>query len=165
MGIAPEFLIKHVRPRDQEAFELMCLQSGPGSLRQWLLDNGVSGTDIDAAFVSWAVLADLPIDDQTLPVFITAANAISQARWTEYYPTGKSTILFMTGPLLKELSLKSSENKGSREYVFDPAENIPLAITISKPGSGQPPAVAANVGAIEVGINDNGVCVHFGGLR
>jgi hypothetical protein len=95
-----------------------------------------------------------------LPTFIQAADAISQARWQEYYPTAASTIMFLNEPLLKELSFESGRNPG-RPFDFDPYEVIPLAVTIQQHGQA---AVARNVRGAHLAADANGNCVHFAGL-
>ncbi|HET7404077.1 MAG TPA: hypothetical protein VFJ62_19925, partial [Usitatibacter sp.] len=105
MGIRVDFLIKHVRPADMEAWALICQNRGAGTLAAWLLANGVSQQDIDHAFNDWGALALLDIHDQAnRAVFVQAAQDISQARWNELYNTDYSTIMFLNGPLLRQLS-------------------------------------------------------------
>lgn len=161
MGIRVDFLIKHVRPYGMDAWQAICQPRGPGSLAAWLLANGVDQADIDTAFNAWAALALLEINADTLPQFIVAANTISQARWGELYNTDYSTILFLNEPLLKELSYDSSL-RPNQVFNFDPAEYIPLAITINR--LGQPPATVQGAYGATVQADANGNCFHFNGL-
>jgi len=161
MGIEASFLIKHVRPYGQDAYDMMCTP-GQGTLSQWLLDHGVAQRDIDTAFAAWHITALLPINQQSLPAFIQSADLISQARWDELYETPASTILFMTGALLRELSFESGRHAGE-DIDFLPHEYIPLAVTISSQPDFQPETYRA-VEGMHVGINGDGNCVHFGGL-
>lgn len=159
MGIKVDFFIKHVRPADMEAWKYICGNQAGGSLAAWLLANGVSQEDIDHAFNDWAALALVDIKDpQNLPIFIRAAQDISVARWTELYNTDYSTILFLNGPLLKQLSYESSRRQ-NQEFNFDPYEHIPLAVTINR--LGRLPTTAVNVNGATVRVDAQGDCFHF----
>ena len=163
MGIAVDFLIKHVRPADMDAWELICKPRGPGSLNQWLLDSlAMSQQDVDAVFNDWAKLALVDIQDsKNWPVFARAAQEISVARWDVLYQTKFSTILFLTGALCKELSFVSQKQAG-HQFDFEPYETIPLAVTIAKNGS--PPKVDSEVYGAELAADASGNCVHFSKL-
>lgn len=159
MGIRVDFLIKHVRPYGMEAWAAICQPTGPGSLAGWLLANGVAQAEIDIAFNAWAALALTEINDANMPQFIAAANLISQARWGELYHTSHSTILFLNQPLLNELSYDSSTHR-NQVFDFDPAETIPLAVTIHQ--SNQPaPTTVMNAYGATVQADANGDCFHF----
>jgi hypothetical protein len=160
MGIAVDFLIKHVRPIGMDAYE-MITTPGPGTLTQWLLDAGVSQQQIDVAYSQWATTADLTISAANLPQFGQSALLISQARWAELYPTGLSTILFLNEPLLKELSYVSEKSAG-QNFAFEPAEVIPLAVTIQR--TGNQVSINQNVNGANLAADINGNCVHFASL-
>ncbi|HBY97034.1 MAG: hypothetical protein M5U01_00325 [Ardenticatenaceae bacterium] len=159
MGIRVDFLIKHVRPADMDAWQMICQDQGAGSLAAWLLKAGVAQQDIDHAFNDWAALALLDIHDpENRNVFIQAAQDISQARWNMLYETNYSTILFLNAPLLKQLSYESSQ-QANKAFDFDPYEHIPLAVTINR--LGQPPTVVENAVGAAVAADMNGDCYHF----
>jgi hypothetical protein len=161
MGIRVDFLIKHVRPYGMDGWQTICQPRGAGSLNQWLLDNGVLQGTIDVAFNAWAITADLPIDAQTIPQFVQSASLISQARWAELYNTDYSTILFLNGPLINQLSYESSRNVDD-VFEFDPAEVIPLAVTINRLSLAA--TYNLNVDGCHLSADANGNCFHFGGL-
>ena len=162
MGIRVDFLIKHVRPADMEAWALICQNRGAGTLAAWLLANGVSQQDIDHAFNDWGALALLDIHDQAnRAVFVQAAQDISQARWNELYNTDYSTIMFLNGPLLRQLSYEASM-RANQNWDFDPYEHIPLAITINR--LGQAPVAVENAAGASVAADNNGDCCHFNNL-
>lgn len=159
MGIRVDFLIKHIRPADMDAWSAICKDRGPQSLAAWLLAQGVSQNNIDNAFDDWAALALIDINDpQNLPVFIQAATDISQARWDQLYSTNYSTILFLNDPLLRQLSYESSQ-RSNQTFDFNPHEHIPLAITINR--LQQPPVTVRNVNGVTVMVDDSGDCFHF----
>ncbi len=158
MGIRVDFFIKHVRPYGIDAWQLVCGQEGSGSLKNWLLTNGVPEQQIDLAFNAWANTALLGIDGDSLPQFIAAAQTISQARWNTLYNTDYSTILFLNDSLIKELSYESSYNQ-NKQFDFDPGEVIPLAVTINR--LGQPPTTVENADGATVKADNEGNCFHF----
>jgi hypothetical protein len=161
VGITPDFMIKHVRPYGMDAYRMVC-SPGARTLSDWLLNNGVTQAELDAAFNIWAQIAILDINDQqNLQMFVTAADAISQARWQEYYATAASTIMFLNDALLKELSL-TSEREAGNAFDFEPYEVIPLAVTIQRQGGQQ--TVARSVNGAHLAADGNGDCVHFAGL-
>lgn len=162
MGINADFLIKHVRPADMESYQMMCLARGAGSLHDYLVQAGVAPQQIDTAFNIWAGLALLDINDPAnIQAYANAAIAISQARWQEFYQTSQSTIMFLTGPLLKELSYVSGRNAGE-DFEFDPAEVIPLAITV--PQHGNQVQVVRRVNGANLTADAQGNTCHFRGL-
>lgn len=160
MGIRVDFLIKHVRPYGMDAWAMVCTP-GPGSVSEWLLNNGLSQNTIDTAFNAWAQTANIAIDNQSLPQFVRSAEMISRARWAELYRTSDSTILFLNEPLLKELSFVSYKNAGA-DFEFSPAEHIPLAVTINR--FGNQPVVNRNVAGANLAADASGFCQHFAGL-
>jgi hypothetical protein len=162
MGITADFLIKHVRPYGEDAYDLMCGRTGAGSLRAWLAQQGVPSRDINLAFAAWMTTANLPINSQTQAQFVASATISSDARWSELRPTGMSTIVFLNAPLLAELSEISQRNPG-RSLNFDGAEYIPIAVTINQ-APNTPPVVALNAEGMRVGIDTQGNCVHFDSL-
>jgi hypothetical protein len=157
MGIRIDFLIKHVRPNGLDSMETILCN---GELKKGLSSHGVSKSDIDAALTTWAARAELPINNENVRLFVEMAQQISLARWEELYTTNKSTILFLNGPLIKELSFQSGNNKG-KKFEFNPAEHIPLAVTINKDGSYK---VHRNVERVNVMADENGFCFHLDGL-
>jgi hypothetical protein len=157
MGIRIEFLIKHVRPHGVDSMETILCK---GEFKKALLNYGVAQTDIDTALITWAVRADLEFNNESKGLFVEMAKHISLARWSELYNTNKSTILFLDGPLMKELGYQSEMNKG-KEFAFAPHEGIPFAVTISKDGSYE---VHKNVKGVKVMSDENGNCFHLGGL-
>jgi hypothetical protein len=162
MGITADFLIKHVRPYGMDAYQMVCNDTSNNSLTQWLLANGVTQQEINAAFNLWAGLALVNIKDpRNLQKFCAAAEAISHARWEEYYPTSKSTILFLDEPLIKELSQRSTENV-NQSFTFSSFETIPLAITIN--ATDLTVIVNENV-ETTVAADRNGNCCHFSCLN
>jgi hypothetical protein len=162
MGITADFLIKHVRPYGEDAFERMCGPTGAGSLRAWLVQRGVPPRDINIAFAGWMMTANLPVDSETEPQFVASATISSEARWSELRPTGRSTIVFLNGPLLAELAERCRRNPG-RSINFDPAEYIPIAVTINQTPNA-PPEVTLNAEGMRVGVDPQGDCVHFDSL-
>lgn len=162
MGINADFLIKHVRPADMESYQLICNARGPGSLHDYLLQAGVTPQQINAAFNIWAGLALLDINDPAnIQAYANAAIAISQARWQEFYPTSASTIMFLNGPLLRELSYQAERN-ANQNFDFDPAEQIRLAITV--PQHGNQVTVARDVDGAHLASDAAGNACHFAGL-
>ncbi|MBZ9716041.1 hypothetical protein [Deinococcus multiflagellatus] len=162
MGINADFLIKHVRPADMEAYNLICNARGAGSLHDYLVQAGVTPQQIDTAFNLWAGLAVLDIGTPAnLPAYANAAIAISQARWQEFYQTAASTIMFLNGPLLRELSYQSERHAGAN-FDFDPAEQIPLAITV--PQHGNQVQVQRNLNGAHLTSDAHGNACHFAGL-
>jgi len=161
MGIRVDFFIKHVRPYGMDAYQAVCVPTDPTSLTAWLLANGVPQGTINTAFNAWATTADLEINPVTIPQFVQSANLISQARWAELYETDYSTILFLNEPLIKELSYVSSRHPG-QDFEFDPAEVIPLAVTINRLRLA--PTYNQNVNGANLKADANGNCFHFGGL-
>ena len=161
MGIRVDFLIKHVRPYGMDAYQAICVPTDPTSLTAWLLASGVPQGTINTAFNSWATTADLEINPVTIPQFVQSANLISQARWAELYQTDYSTILFLNEPLIKELSYESTKYP-NQEFEFDPAEVIPLAVTINRLGA--LPTYNQNVNGAHLKADANGNCFHFDGL-
>jgi hypothetical protein len=159
MGISVDFLIKHVRPFGTDAYEALCTP-GPGTLTAALLQAGVSQRDIDQAFTIWSEVASLPVAGRTLPILEAAGSLSSVARWTTLYPAANSTILFLTEPLIRELSYQSSRNAG-RAFQFLPSELIPLAVTISNLGVA---TSTQNVSGAHVAADGSGNCIHLGGL-
>jgi hypothetical protein len=157
MGIRVDFLIKHVRPCDIEAYGMICNDPDGNSLRAWLLNAGVSEESINIAYNSWAALAVLQLDNQTIPQFVAAAQVISQARWAELYHTPFSSIMFLNGPLLKELSYQSAKNAG-KSFDFLPAEVIPIVVTIAQVGA---PTYRLSVTGAKLAADANGNCCHF----
>lgn len=160
MGIRVDFFIKHIRPYGTDAYE-MITKPGAGSLTQWLLDNNVPQQQINYVYNAWATTAELQISPETLPQFVQSSLLISQARWDELYPTGKSTILFLNEPLLKELSYRSEQNR-ARVFQFDPYEHIPIAVTIQKVGNQG--IVNQDIKGAFLASDDNGFCCHFDSL-
>lgn len=162
MGINADFLIKHVRPADLESYQLICNAQGPGSLHDYLIQGGVTPQQIDVAFNIWAGLALLDINDpNNIQAYANAAIAISQARWQEFYPTGASTIMFLNGPLLRELSYQAQQ-QANQNFDFDPAEQIQLAITV--PRLGNQVTVARNVNGAHLASDPAGNACHYAGL-
>ncbi|GAB2916596.1 hypothetical protein [Rheinheimera gaetbuli] len=160
MGVTADFIIKHVRPADSDAFEMMC-KEGSG-LWVYLRDHlGLAEQDIRSIFTGWSILVDSGLNQHTLNGFVQMAQAVSQARWDELYTTAHSTILFLTGPLLKELSYSSGKHPGVT-FDFQPHEMIPLAVTIHR--NGAQPDIDPDIAGIQVATDANGNCVHFGGL-
>jgi hypothetical protein len=162
MGIRVDFLIKHLRPADMDAWAAICKPRGQGSLNQWLLDSlAMSQQDIDAVFNDWAKLALLDINDPgNQAIFVKAAQEISQLRWASLYDTNYSSIMFFTEPLLKELSYVASSQTG--DFDFDPSETIPLVVTINQ--LQQPPSVQRGVAGASLKADPQGNCYHFYGL-
>jgi hypothetical protein len=159
MGIRVDFLIKHIRPADMDAWKAICEDKGVGSLAAWLLAKGISQGDIASAFNDWAKLALIDINDpQNLQIFTKAAKDISEARWNELYNTDYSTILFLNEPLLKQLSYESSKRQ-NQKFDFNPYEYIPLAITINR--LQQSPTAVRNVNGVTVQVDAQGDCFHF----
>ena len=157
MGLTVDFLIKHVRPADDEAFVLMCSRDGElwAYLRHEL---HMSDAEIEAVFRGWAIAIDAGLNDGSA---IALAQAISQARWAELYPTQHSTILFLTAALLREMSHAAGEHPNAT-FEFDPAEHIPFAVTIHRNGS--VPDIVDNADGVEVASDADGNAVHYGGL-
>ena len=154
MGIAVDFLIKHVRPID-DGVELMC----GDEMRKALTHLGMSKTDIDGVFKLWSETAQLdPRTPRFDLAFARSAWLISQARWSDLYPTNKSTIMFLNAPLLKELSLFCEKKKG-QNFTFDPYETIPIAITISQ--TGQNYSIVKGAKGFNGAADTKGLCVHF----
>jgi hypothetical protein len=159
MGIRVDFFIKHVRPYGTDAYELITTP-GPGTLTQWLLDNGVDQATINVAYNSWALAANAPVEDWALPVFTGATQTISQARWSQLYQTNYSTIMFLNEPLIKELSYASTvPGCINNEFSFRGTERIPVAVTINRWGN-QPKVDKAVPGA-DVASDAQGNCCHF----
>jgi hypothetical protein len=159
MGITVDFIIKHIRPADMDSWNLICGNQGPGSLADWLLNNGVSQIDINHAFNDWAALALLDIHDVgNRGAFVKAAEDVSNARWDELYTTDYSSILFMNAPLLAQLDHDSSI-RPNQTFNFDPYEYIPLVVTINR--LGVPATVVENVTGMVVSVDANGNCCHF----
>ena len=162
MGIRTDFFIKHIRPYGTDAYE-MITKPGPGTLTQWLLDNGVAQPTIDVAYNSWALTANAPTDNWALPLFVSATQTISQARWSTLYNTDYSTIMFLSEPLIKELSFASTQPTCiDNEFTFEGAEYIPIAVTINR--LGLPPTTDLNVPGAIVRADAQGNCFHFTGL-
>ncbi|WP_426565483.1 hypothetical protein ACPPVT_03435 [Angustibacter sp. McL0619] len=153
MGIAIDFLIKHVRPID-DGVDLLCGNDMRNGLRQL----GVGERDIDVLFLQWATTAKLKPVAENDADFAQTAWTISRARWDELYPTSKSTICFLNAPLLKELSYASERNAG-QAFTFDPAEAIPVAVTIEK--NSQRYSIVRGASGFEAAANAQGLCVHF----
>lgn len=159
MSIEVSFLIKHVRPYDLDAYNAICAARGANTLYQWLFDHGVAENEISTAFNFWEYTASLPLERETLPLLIESANIISQARWSELYTTPKSTILFLTEPVLRELSLYS-EQYPAKQFKFLPQEYIPLAVTIHNDPKIKP-EVHLNVEGAYLSADNEGRCHHF----
>lgn len=155
MGITPDFLLKHIRPYGLEALAMVCRTDG--ELAHWLVEQGVSAGQVRTAFTAWAATSELAVNSDTLPQFVRSAEIISQARWEELYPTGKSTIMFFEGAHLAELSQESEQNKG-QAFDFVPNIPIPIAVTIQKSG---PAMVHQNVYGVRVTTTGEGHAVHF----
>jgi hypothetical protein len=136
---------------------MICNDNSPQSLTNWLLKAGVSKEEIKIAYNAWAALAMLQVDKQTIPQFVTAAQAISQARWKEFYATPKSSIMFLNEPLLRELSYQSEVHK-EEDFDFDPAEVLPIVVTIAEAG---PPTYLLNAQGAKLASDQNGDCDHF----
>lgn len=158
MGILVDFLIKHVRPYGDDAWQWVTQSSG---LREWLIQKGVAQDDINTAFSAWHITANLPVTDGNLSAFIQAAELISEARWSVLYQTDYSTILFLTEPLLKQLDAEAEMNKGT-DFAYKPYEYIPLAVTINSYGARAQTVINAE-GAF-VSSDANGNCCHLAGL-
>lgn len=165
MGIRADFLIKHVRPYGMDAWAAICKQTGPTSLTAFLLDRGVDQKQIDIAYNAWAQTAIAEISSDTIAYFVQSAETITEARWDTLYQTPASTIMFLNEPLLKELSYQSAKNANS-EFLFDPAETIPIAVTIHKPQ--QPPVQPTyllQASSATLMSDKNGDCFHFGEIH
>jgi len=161
MGLTPEFLIKHVRPSDMLAWKIICQDTRPHSLRNWLIANQVTQSEIDNAFNDWGGLALHDInDEQNEYLFKRAAQDISQTRWNEYYQTSGSTILFLNESLLAELS-QAAENHAGQDFDFiPPGDVIPLAVTLYRDRPNDPAVVRSAKGA-RLRADAQGNCCHF----
>lgn len=154
MGIAIDFLIKHVRPID-DGTELLC---GP-EVRAGLRAYGMTDTEVTALFTGWRATAKLSSTDPHQDIeFARTAWTVAEARWGELYPTNKSTIVFLNAPLLKELSYQSSQHPG-QNFTFDPHEMLPVAVTITK-ASGTYQIVKGASG-FQAAADVAGLCIHF----
>lgn len=160
MGILPEFVVKHVRPYDADAYDLISAPA-PGNLRTWLLGQGVEPHYVDAAFNFWWEISRLAYGQATQRYYTAAALVVSAARWHELYPTSRSSILFLTGDQLGDLSEASAANAG-RDFDFRPSESIPVVVTIDF-ATGQE-EVRASVTGARLAADAGGNCCHFHGL-
>ncbi|GAB2678002.1 hypothetical protein [Thalassiella azotivora] len=154
MGIRVDFLVKHVRPTDDGA-PLVCTPE----LRQALHDLGVADADVTTAFTYWAAVADVPVTPEYQDVFVSAATVVSAARWDELYPTSRSSVAFLNGPLLKELSDVSGQHPG-RTFDAELAEHVPVVVTLRR-GHPEQTQVAYGVRGLRVAADDDGMCCHL----
>ena len=158
MGIALDFLIKHVRPID-DGVELLCSAEVRTGLRAY----GMTDIDIDTVFTQWAATAALSPSDTRHDIdFVHTAWTVSEARWDQLYPTAQSTVVFLNAPLLKQLSHDAEMNTGS-DFTFDPHETIPVAVTITRASQRYQIAKAAQ--GFEAAADQHGMCIHFAGLN
>ncbi|MBT0774129.1 hypothetical protein KIH74_34610 [Kineosporia sp. J2-2] len=128
MFISPEFILKHVRPYDAEAYDLISYDPD-WPLLNWLRARRVPEVSISLAFDTWRMVSGLEYTAQTRPLFLAAARVLAQSRWEELYAGSRSTVLFLTAPLLHQLSYFSHRNPG-QAFDFRPYQDIPLALTI-----------------------------------
>lgn len=156
MGIRADFFIKHVRPHGKGSMETI-LKDG---FKEWLLENNVAEKEVTTALLTWATRADLPISDENIEIFADSAKLVSLARWDVYYQTTYSTILFLDGKTMLELSEQSEKNKG-KKFAFTPSSQIPLAVTFNKSGAYQ---VHKGVKTVNVASDENGNCCHLDSL-
>lgn len=159
MEITADFLLKHIRPYGMDAWNELCHDGS--SFSTYLDTLGVSPQEKGAAFNEWAKTAMTAVNADTLQFFAQSAEAVSQARWDELYPTGKSTIMFFNFPLLQQLSLYASNNAGA-DFDFDPYEHIPIAVTIQR--HSHTVEINQQVSGALLTSDASGNCVHFRGL-
>jgi hypothetical protein len=106
-------------------------------------------------------VADVTVEQQNANVFEKNAAHIANARWTELYPTGLSTVVYLNAPLLKQLSHNCAQQP-NQNLDWEPNEAIPVAVTINR----QTQACTTVFGArgIRIATDQNGDCVHLAGL-
>lgn len=166
MGIATDFLVKHVRPYGLEALAMLCGDKGPNSLWAWLIKAGVPKAQIQIAYNAWARLAMSGIDDSTIPEFEQAAWIVSQARWCELYNTPASTVMYLNGSQLTELSSLSGQNASQNPPTLKPfdyvsREPIGIAVTIRQVGASM---TNLEVSGARLAADAAGNCSHFEAL-
>jgi hypothetical protein len=156
MGIGLGFFIKHVRPHGKDSVATI-LQGG---LKPWLKENKVPEEQITTLLLTWGTRADAEISDKTIEIFVDSAKLVSLARWEELYKTTYSTVLFLDGKTMKELSEQSDKNKG-KNFTFTPTSRIPIAVTFNKSGAYQ---VDKDVKSVNVASDNDGNCCHLDSL-
>lgn len=164
MGISVDFVVKHIRPYGIHAIANIC---GAGSaFLAYLHDQlNVDDEDIDTISRAWASAGMLEVDAANLAQLTLAAEIAAEGRWTELYPTQRSTILFMSSTALANLSQAAALNPGAGNNLrqfhveFD-AGDVPLAVTIYQDPH-TAPDYFTDVTEIEIGVDANGNCVHF----
>ena len=162
MAIAPAFLIKHVRPFGLTGINTYFSQE----FRTYLTNTlRLSQRDVATLVQSWSATAlKDPADDEQ--AFIDTANAVSQARWAELYPTARSTIAFLDGGQLAALS-ESAENAdrdgAAHNYVVDfSGDPIAIAVTMNRGGGSD---VTTGVTGLSIGTDGAGNAVHLAGVE
>lgn len=167
MGIAVDFVVKHIRPYGLSAINTIC---GDDSEFLAYMEDQLHVDEADTATISeaWAAAGMLAVNAQNVARFTLAAEIAAQGRWDELYQTRQSTILFMTSVALANLSQAAAVNPGAgntlrRFHVVFDAGDIPLAITIDEDPT-VAPEFFRDVTEIAIGADSHGNCVHFDGV-
>src|SRR4051794_8025497 len=153
MGIRIDFLIKHVRPTGN-GFSLFNRPDTKAALDSL----GIPKADVATLLQHWAVVADLAVIPDHESVFAENAVMISNARWTELFKTGKSTVVYLNGDLLEDLSAVSATK---RNTMFDwrPKGGIPVEVTINR--KSQACTTHFGIEGLRLKADGNGMCYHL----
>ena len=155
MGITADFLIKHVRPLDVQAVATIFDQGFETYLRTVL---GMSVQEVAALKRAWTTTAGLNPGTQQAQ-FVTAADQVAQARWTQLYQTNASTIFYLTSAQLATLSHGGQLSGPNRSRVIDfSGDPIRIAVTIRRNAA---PQLLANVTGINATTDANSNIVHL----
>jgi hypothetical protein len=140
------------------AYELMCHPNG--ELSEALRLAGVPTIEIDEAMAAWAEAAGTPVNAENEAVFVVSAQIVARARWDTLYPTGGSTIMFLTQPLINELVLLAASNPGAH-FDFSAQETLPICVTIHPKA---PAVVHRDVTSVQLSADLSGDCCHYAGM-
>ncbi len=163
MPVSPEFIVKHIRPYGEAAYEKICEPRGEGSLYRWFIDRGIDPCLIDSVFSAWKITAEQIINKDNYKFFIYSACLATKTAWERknarpHNNQESHSVFFMTEELIKELSYKSSFYKGE-DFLFFPDKEIPVVISLEPDFSDV--EIRLNVEGVSLQVDEKGYCHHL----
>ncbi|HKT28102.1 hypothetical protein [Dyella sp.] len=120
MSISFAFLLKHIRPFGTSGYDTFCSVD----LANFLIGNlGLTLGDIRVLYTAWRGVA---LSDAQSAAIIDCAKDVANARWGQLQQTTGSTVMFLSGIQLQDLSNASL----GQSFTWRPASKIAVAVRI-----------------------------------
>ncbi|MFC3653418.1 hypothetical protein ACFONN_17805 [Dyella humi] len=152
MSISIEFLLKHIRPIGLSGYTTFC----SSELTTFLVDSlGFGLQDVVIIYAAWRGVA---LSDKYSADVVECAKDVSNARWSFLQQTSGSTVMFLDGTQLQDLSNANL----SQSFTWRPASPIAVAVTIDGTHGGH--RICWEAEGFSGNTDGNGKIVHFSGL-